>query len=188
MNQSDWNKSTDIGLMLEELWTKHKEEKLVPILHEFLLKCARNIEVLLPQKDSVRGIEIGEKYLSGEVDEDVLSDENWAVEGAAFCIDYNTEPEMIQPWIKNTELIPNDEIDRILSGENITNIDTRRLLLDAAYFTDHAMIFPTCSHKNQIRESYVKFMHPEILMGIVANPEILPNKNSQTTLKSARLL
>lgn len=179
MNQDDWNQSSDIAQMLHVLWNKHKEEELIPIVHEFLLKCARNIEVLLPQKDSIRGIEVGEKYLSGGVDEKVLSDENWAVEGAAFCIDYNTEPEMIQSWIKQVESVPKEKIEGILNGADITGIDTRRLLLDAAYFTDHAMIFPTCSHKNEVRESYIKFMCPNILRDIVANPEIMPNKKNQ---------
>ena len=182
MNSEDWNKCSDITQMLSVLWNKYDESELVPVLHEFLLKCARNIEVLLPQKDSIRGIEFGEKYLAGEVDEKVLSDENWAVEGAAFCIDYNIEPNMIKSWIKQVDSILKDDIEELLSGEGFTGGDTRRLLLDAAYFADHAMIFPTCSHKNQVRENYKKFMNPDILRRVVANPEIMPNKKKQATL------
>ncbi len=56
MNQKEWMKSRDIIKMLNVLWENYPEKTLVPILHRFFLKCARNIEILLPHEKSDRAL------------------------------------------------------------------------------------------------------------------------------------
>ena len=131
---------------------------------------------MLPQKESLRGIEIGEKFISGEVDLKCLNDENWSVEGAAFMFEYNTNPELIEQWIQELKLIRSEDIDNVLYQEKFRNINAHDLLQDAAYFVDHAMIFPTCSHKKSVSKSHIKFLQPNFLREIVDYPS--PNTNA----------
>ena len=170
MNKDQWMKCNDIQEMLSTLWKNYPEDILIPLLHRFFLKCARKIEILMPQRESLRGVEIGEKFLKGEVSIQCLSDENWAVEGAAFMIDQNTEPELIDHWIKDLESLPSEVIDNVLNQVNFSDLNTRKILLDAAYFADHAMIYPTCSHLKIVRESHIKFLHPDLLREVIGDP------------------
>jgi hypothetical protein len=60
---------------------------------------ARNIQILLPQEESIRGNDIGENYLAGIVGKKFLSDENWSVEAAAFNLEYDSDPELINKLV-----------------------------------------------------------------------------------------
>ena len=67
-------------------------------------------------------------------------------------------------------------MEAILNASDVSALDKRQLLLDAAYFVDHAMIYPIISHKDRVNDSYVKFLSAEILRSIVADPEYLSDK------------
>ena len=176
MNRDEWFQCEKVSLMLNYLWSKHNEDSLIPVLHQYYLRCARNIEILLPQRESIRGIEIGEDFLEGKIDEEKLSSENWAVEGAAFRIEYDTEPKKIRGWVKGLDSLEKSKLEKVLFGVDVSELDMRELLIDAAYFVDHAMIFPNCSPKNTVSDSYVKFLSTDILRDILNDPEKTPNK------------
>lgn len=98
MTEAEWLNSNDAYCMLKALWQipQHDLSKLQRQLHRYYLACGRAIWRLLPQEDSRLGIEVGEQYLAGKVNDKELNRVNWYVEGAAFTIDYNTEPEAIK--------------------------------------------------------------------------------------------
>jgi hypothetical protein len=59
--------------------------------------------------------------------------------------------------------LDSDSVDEVLNQVSHVDLDIRQLLLDAAYFADYAMIYPTCSHRNIVAGSHIKFLQPNIL-------------------------
>ena len=140
-------------------------------LHHFYLACCRAIWKLLPQDASRRGIELAEQYLLGEVTGEELSQFNWNVEGAAFNIDYNVDPESIERWCEEVRGIPETELGQLLHPADVKHeIEPRDLLLRAAYFVDYAMIYPSLSPKGPPPKRYSLFLSAVLLRQCVGNP------------------
>src|SRR5262245_21057460 len=94
------NKPMGVCATIMELrvnWTGDRD-LLERRLHTYYLACCRRIWRLLPQEASRRGVELGEQYLAGQISAEELDRANYHVEGAAFNIDYNSEPENIERW------------------------------------------------------------------------------------------
>jgi hypothetical protein len=131
-------------------------------LHHYYLLCCRRIWRLLPQQESRRGVELAEQYLADGISGEELMHANYYVEGAAFNIDYNSEPENIERWVREVEAMPRDELCAMLAGEyTAVAVDARRLLLRAAYFADFAMVYPKMRHKKPSKE-YAIFFAPDL--------------------------
>src|SRR4051794_28122100 len=118
MTKSEWLESDDAGAMIEYLWQRRgvsprtidlafggdmtqpalaqdESADLVRALHRFYLASCRGIWKLLPQEASRRGVELAERFIVGRASAEELNELNYHVEGAAFLIDYNTDPEAV---------------------------------------------------------------------------------------------
>jgi hypothetical protein len=152
--------------MLEALWESSggDEATLVPMLHRYFVACCRRIWRLLPQEGSRRGIEVAERYLAGGATDEELSEVNWDVEGAAFNIDYSRQPEAIERWVAEVQAIPKEEIAAMLNPPGVMrDIDARKLLKQAAYFADYAMIYPHVTPKRGVPAGYSAFLSADLL-------------------------
>jgi hypothetical protein len=147
---------------------------LARAFHRYYLASCRGIWKLLPQEESRRGVELAEQFLAGEVSGEELRKYNWHVEGAAFCIDYNTDPEAIDRWVAEVRAIPEAELRVMLHPpETALEIEPRELLLRAAYFADYAMIYPSLRPKGPPPVSYRPFLSARVLrqfLGSLARP------------------
>jgi len=173
MTEADWLESADVPLMLEALWELHggDELPLVAALHRYFVASCRRIWKLLPQDGSRRGVKIAERYLAGRATDEELSEVDWHVEGAAFNIDYNCDPEAIERWVKQTRAMPDAELRAMLHPpEAALDIDTRELLKRAAYFADYAVIYPHLMPKRGVPDSYVPFLSAGLLRELFGNP------------------
>lgn len=176
MTRKEWITSTNVPAMLETLWeaANGDEAVLIPALHRYFLTCCRSIWRLLPQADSRLGVEVGEQYLAGEASDKELYRVNWYVEGAAFTIDYNTQPEAIDRWVSDVKVIPAGEMALMLNPVGlILEIQPRELLTRAAYFADYAMLYPHMTPKRRVPESYVIFLSSELLRQQFAGSTLL---------------
>ena len=136
-------------------------------LHRFYLACCRSIWPLLPQEPSRKGIELSEQWLEGDVSNEELNKFNYYVEGAAFNIDYNVEPDKIDEWIAN--LRKNDSYRHLLfPPEAADQVTPRELLKRAAYFADYAMVYPSLKPVGNPPETYRIFLSPELLRKFVS--------------------
>lgn len=153
-----------IRRMIAGAWQRDvAREKLVEQFHGFYVACARRIFPLLPQEESRAGIRIAEKYLAGDATRQELSAQNWSTEGAAFVFDYDTEPDEIAKWLAEVEAIPDSQVAGLLNDCYEPNtIDARDVLLNAAYFADHAMIFPFCSRLEHVPRNYIPFLNIDL--------------------------
>jgi hypothetical protein len=166
MTHEEWRLSTDVPLMLEAIWEGHcgDETVLVPLIHRYLLACCRRIWQLLPDADSRRGIETAEQYLIGVTTCDELKDVNWYVEGVAFNIDYNCDPDSIEQWMQRLRLIPGEEMAAMLHPPGVAlDVDARVLLERAAYFAHYATMYPNFRSKRGVPVEYVPFLSAELL-------------------------
>jgi hypothetical protein len=173
MTEAEWLASSDAPRMIDALWHLQRDdlEGLERRLHWYYLLCCRAIWKLLPQEASRRGVEVAERFLAGEADDEELSDVNWSVEGAAFCIDYNTDPESIEQWIVQTQAMPDAELRAILHPpEAARRIETRELLKRAAYFADYCMIYPRLLPKGPPPQSYAPFLSADLLREVFGSP------------------
>jgi hypothetical protein len=161
MIEAEWNSCEDAGAMIDYVWrhfggsTDYSDllsgddqrgdppnDALVGlgrVLHRFYVASCRRIWKLLPHEASRRGVELAERFLAGEVSADEINTYNYHVEGAAFCIDYNTAPEDIQRWVAEVRALPADELRSMLHlNQGDEDIEPRELLERAAYFVDYA--------------------------------------------------
>jgi hypothetical protein len=144
---------------------------LIRALHRFYLASCRRIWKLLPQEASRRGVELAEQFLEGTVSGEEVSKYNWHVEGAAACIDYDTDPEAIDRWVAEVRAIPDAELRSMLHPPEATQeIEPRELLKRAAYFVDFAMIYPSLKPMGPPPESYRPFLSAELLRQHVGYP------------------
>lgn len=193
MTEAEWHRSNDAGAMLDIFWqqrgvsvhwtdlrfggdvrgdtSKGDTADLDRALHRFYLACCRGIWKLLPQEESRRGVEMAEQWLVGAVSDEELSKYNWHVEGAAFCIDYNTAPADIERWVGEVRGLPAAELRSMLHPpEAADEIEPRELLKRAAYFVDYAMIYPSLSPQGPPPASYRPFLSAEVLRRYVGYP------------------
>lgn len=148
-----------------------EKSRLDRALHRFYVASCRRIWKLLPQEASRRGVELAERFLAGEVSAEEISNYNWHVEGAAFCIDYNTAPEDIQRWVAEVRALPADELRSILHLDDADkDIEPREMLKQAAYFVDYARIYPSLSPKGPPPRVYQPFLSAAELRQHVSYP------------------
>ncbi|HMC66651.1 MAG TPA: hypothetical protein VKI65_17080 [Gemmataceae bacterium] len=194
MTEAEWLSSNDAGAMLEVLWQSrgiqpceidlrfggHVRESeaaqsavagLDRQLHRFYLASCHAIWKLLPQETSRRGVELAEQYLTGKARTEELNKFNRDVEGAAFNIDYNVDPEAIRRWVEEVRAIPETELQSVLHPPGIAlEIEPRELLKRAAYFVDFAMIYPSLTPKGPPPKSYYPFLSADLLREFIGNP------------------
>jgi hypothetical protein len=189
MTEDEWNTSDNAYLMIVFVWRRKK----IPLstlpkfggnmnriydssvdLHRFYLACCRAIWPLLVQEPSRRGIELAEKWIAGEVSFEELNSFNWHVEGAAFSIDYNVEPEKIEQWV--TDLRFSDSHRHLLHPpETADHVDPGELLKRAAYFADYAMMYPSLRPLGPPPEEYRPFLCAELLRQFITFNNITGN-------------
>ncbi|MEW6126851.1 MAG: hypothetical protein AB1757_07410 [Acidobacteriota bacterium] len=142
------------------------EAQLERKLHRYYLACCRAIWRLLPQEESRRGIEVAERYVDGLATDEELNKADWHVEGAAFNIDYNCDPNAIEKWIEEVQAIPRDELSAMIHPiEEIADVSPRELLERAAYFADFAVIYPHLTPKDPSGD-YIPFLSASLLREI----------------------
>jgi hypothetical protein len=187
MTEAEWHGSDEAGAMLDYLWHRQgispcridlrfggdmresAPAHSVPadldrMLHRFYVASCRGIWKLLPQEASRRGVELAEQFIAGRASGKELSEFNWDVEAAAFCIDYNTDPEAIDRWVAEVRAIPEAELRSMLHPPAVAlEIEPRELLKRAAYFVDYAMIYPSLSPKGPPPASFRPFLSAGLL-------------------------
>ena len=194
MTKSEWLESEDAGAMIEYLWQRRgvsprtidlsfggdmtqsalaqdETADLVRVLHRFYLASCRGIWKLLPQEASRRGVELAERFIVGRASAEELNEFNYHVEGAAFCIDYNSDPEAVDRWVAEVRAIPEAELRSMLHPPSVaTEIEPRELLKRAAYFADYAMIYPSLTPLGPPRASYLPFLSAQVLRQHIGHP------------------
>jgi hypothetical protein len=194
MTESEWIESEDAGAMIEYLWqrrgvsprtidltfggdmtqstlTQDETADLVRVLHRFYLASCRGIWKLLPQEASRRGVELAEQFIVGRASAGELNEFNYHVEGAAFRIAYNTEPEAIDQWAAQVRAIPEAELRSMLHPPSVASeIEPWELLKRAAYFADYAMIYPSLGAIGSPRASYLPFLSAQVLRQHIGYP------------------
>jgi hypothetical protein len=194
VTEAEWHRSDDAGAMLDYLWEQYgvspygidlrfggdmreTAPSLGPltdldrVLHRFYLASCRRIWKLLPQEASRRGVELTEHFLAGAVSGEEITNYNWHVEAAAFCIDYNSDPEAVDRWVTELRVIPEAELESMLHPPGFARrTDPRELLMRAAYFVDYAMVYPSLSPKGPPPASYRPFLSAVLLRQYVAYP------------------
>ncbi|QEF99793.1 hypothetical protein Mal15_38600 [Stieleria maiorica] len=190
MTEQQWETTDDAILMIGYIWgvTNDSRSPLPKLsrgmnrshhpsveLHRYYLACCRSIWPLLPQKASRRGIELAELWVDGKVSNVELNKFNYYVEGAAFNIDYNTEPDSIEKWIADVRA--NDSYRHLLHPPAAADrLAPREILKRAAYFADYAMVYPSLRPEGPPPETYRPFLSAELLRRFVAFDDI---SNSQ---------
>ncbi len=169
----DAHTAAELIATIRQNWRGTPEE-LEHRLHRYYLACGRAIGWLMPQEAGRKGIELAEQYLAGNLTADELDRENYEVKGAAFLIDYDTDPDGIAGWIKEIEAIPQDVLRERLWGIGPqTELSARELLRSAAYFADLAMVYPLLRprEREQLRNNYSWFLSPDLLQEIFSDVE-----------------
>jgi hypothetical protein len=194
MTETEWQFSDNAGLMIECLWDRYGVSRRAMdlrfggdmrnivrspeggvefdrALHRFYLASCRGVWELLPQEASRRGVELAEQFLEGAVSAEKISEYNWHVEAAAFCLDYNTDAEAIKRWVADVCAIPESKLQSMLHPpEAAREIEPMDLLKRAAYFADYAMIYASLSPKGPPPVSYHIFLSAETLRKFVDYP------------------
>lgn len=190
MTESEWNEGVDAGQMLDCMWRLegHQESTralrakggwsasdatdLDRALHRFYLASCRRIWPLLPQVASRRGVEMGEQFAAGEVSEAELYELNYEVEGAAFFVDYDTEPTEVARLVSHVSELPSEQLRSMLNPpEAASELQPRELLVRAAYFADYAMMYPSLRPKGPPPDTYRVFLSAVVLREHVSYPE-----------------
>lgn len=186
MTEQEWDACDNAFLMLNYIWRFNKIPQL-PFsfggnmnhiidssvqLHRYYLACCRAIWPLLPQELSRQGIELAEQWLDGKVSTEALNQFNYCVEGAAFNIDYNTEPDKIETWIRHLQL--NNSYRNLLHPPEMADqLSLREILRRAAYFADYAMIYPSLEPIGTPNETYRLFLSAPLLRHFVSFKDTL---------------
>ena len=185
MTESEWNECGDAIAMLEFALSlrgiksdshRHKmgyrmnsgavetSDDFETCLHRFYVACCRNIWRLLPDPDSRNGIEIAEKWLHGSATDSELNQCDRDVEGAAFGIDYKSDPEELKRWIADVEMIAEQELKSMIHlPSNAAKVSAHDLLRHAAYFASFATMYPAIHPKGLPPENYHLFLSPDLL-------------------------
>ena len=114
------------------------------IIQKYLLECCRRIWVLLPDSGSRKGVEAAEKLCRGEISWEKAVETDWYSEGSAFLFEYakDSAPEV-------AEYIGQINLQRTTIGRLLVppvymgTIDIKELLMEAAYFANKALNYPT---------------------------------------------
>ncbi len=173
MTKHEWLQENDVSLMtmaVRASWSGD-EGSFRRRLHRFYLACARKIWNLLPQRESREGIEIAEQYLDGTVSRKEFEAAEYNSEGAAFNIDYDCQPELIEGWVQDLCDTRGAVEHRLIVGAESRTL-ARDLLKDAAYFAHFAMIAEDFETDVMIRypaQRYPRFLSAPLLREIFGN-------------------
>jgi hypothetical protein len=173
MTEAEWLASNDAPQLIKVLRQVYRADRkyFERQMHRYYLACCRAIWKLLPQDASRQGVEVAERYLRGQATDEELREVDWHVEGAAFNIDYNCDPEAVERWVEQTPAIPESELRAIIHPpEAIADISTQELLKRAAYFADYAVIYPHLTTKRNPPDSYLPFLSASLLREVLSNP------------------
>ena len=200
MTKEEWDRSEDAHDMLIFLWKQRgftlrwpdvrfggnvqqsdaevaADNDFSRSLHRFYLESCRSIWKLLPQEESRRGVELAERFLAGAATAEEVNEYNWHVEAAAFCIDYDSAPEDIARWVAEVRALPVADLRAIVyPPEAADEVEPRELLMQAAYFVDYAMIYPSLRPQGPPPASYRVFLSAKLLRRHVGYPEQLGRK------------
>lgn len=126
---------------------------------------------MLSQGGSRQGVEVAERYLTGTASLDELKAVGWYVEGDAFNLDYNSDPEAIQRMVDEVRAIPPSDMAAMLHPPGVPlDVDTQKLLMRAAYFAHFATMYPLRRPTPNIPKSYVMFLSADLLREQFAQP------------------
>src|SRR4051812_43993116 len=107
MTADEWETSNDALEMLRAVRGRWRnQDAFRRRLTRYFIACARALSPLLPQDASRRAIEVKERHLDGSATDDELSRAEWDAEGAAFFLDYNCDPEVIEQWGRAVDALP----------------------------------------------------------------------------------
>jgi hypothetical protein len=158
------NVKCDVGTLLDRLWVQRadslnrirhwfegdqsippKEIHFFRSLYGYFVSSCRAIWPLLPLAGSRRGIEVAEQFLAGLATVEDVYEANWNAEGAAFKIEAAVNRHgVIGKLVDPIETMPRDELRTMLHPPHAADsLDARTILMNAAYFVDYAMTFPS---------------------------------------------
>jgi hypothetical protein len=103
--------------------------------------------------------------------EEEFSEANYHAEGAAFLIDYETDPSLLHEM--ETALCAIEPAEMIkLVGRPVEQLgySPRELLKRAAYFVDYAMVSHRLRPKRLVPRSYTPFLSADLLRAHFGNP------------------
>lgn len=172
MTEQEWLESADTRPMLKALWELYRGEEfvLIPKLHRYLLACCRRIWRILPDESSRLGVDVAERRFLGKASREEFRRARWHCEGAAFGIDYDSDPARTQRLVAQTQAIPREELAALLfPPETADRIETKELLKRAAYFAHFACDYPQ-RRLVRVPDSYAPFLSAMLLRQFFGNP------------------
>lgn len=177
MIDEEWEASENPQHMLKMLHQEQPDFLATQItqLHKFLIACCWKHKHLIPQRNLRNGLLGAERWIAGEITDEELNELNWYAEAEAFIIDYAETADEIASIRSLIEGI--DEI------RGMPFAQARKLLLDAAYFTEQSMIYSKFRRLPWINSLFTsKFLCPDLLREhIVPSSMPIPNNSDPET-------
>jgi len=195
MTNEEWALSTSAPAMLEGLYLQDPDnfKTLVPTLHRYFLACCWKIKHLIPQKGLRNGLVGAENWIDGLITYEEFHDLEWHAEAEAFAFEYRSdlEDEEYQEYLAGPDHQETvNEIKALIASikelDGMPYEQARQLLMDAAYFTDSAMVYPTITPApfDQLLCTS-KFLCPDLLRQYIqptfeGEPKAKSTKDGQT--------
>ncbi len=158
MRKEDWANSQNAQEMLRALNVEQPDylQSQIAQLHKYLIACSWKHKHLIPQLNLRNGLKGAEKWLAGDLSNEVLNNLNWYAEAEAFKLDYAKTPEEI---IELREMFAGvSELD------DMTFSRARQLMNDAAYFAEGSMMYSTIDKLPWVGSLFTsQFLCPDLL-------------------------
>lgn len=136
-----WSKKSACEIVLElKLGGYLSANEDMNAVHRYLLECCRRIWVLLPDEGSRNGVVAGEEYLRGRISWEQARKYDYGSEGSAFMFDYAEEGDQRVYEHINQNISSIHSL--LVPPFDIADVSANRLLIDAAYFANFALLFP----------------------------------------------
>jgi hypothetical protein len=166
-----WGEESGLRLQAASVPEGEEFRAFLAAFYDYYLRCCRAIWKLLPQEGSRAGVEVAERFLAGEANADEVHEVNWSTEGAAFLLDYNSDPDEVRRLVAQTRAIPEAELRSMLYPPGAASeIETRELLKRAAYFADYAMVYPWLRPYGPPPRNYDPFLSADLLRVVFGDP------------------
>jgi hypothetical protein len=127
MNEEEWLTAQHSATLLHFIAPKVSDRKL----HYFAIACARRLAPILPEPASLQGIDVLERFVEGQCNEESVHAFSYDVEGAAFSVEAGHAP-----WQGVVEQLPHNLLAELAANPDCTVESARRILTSAAYFVD----------------------------------------------------
>ncbi|MDM3870146.1 hypothetical protein QSV34_02125 [Porticoccus sp. W117] len=160
MDNTEWNSTKDVILMLTEL-KNHNEERFngyVKDLQLFYIDCCEQKLDLLPQESFKIALRTAESFINGGVTNEQVSHQNWYTEADVFGMDYD------EPPFDNREIYEN-----ISQKLGLTFDDARDYAVRLGYFIDWSSLYAQ-SFNGRIPKQHSEFLDSEILKKYIVEP------------------